>query len=154
MDHPRSGLRYVAADELDVKARDFANMPVIGTDDERLGSVEGFIIDTFTSRPRHVVVSAGWFIHKHFLVPVGHVSLGPDGTFVADTTKAHVSNFPGFDPDEFEKLPPDQIDRMDTGVTSFFTGEHTTGAAGQDAHFSTPDWWDPMYYNTPAGTRR
>ena len=130
MDHPKMGLRYVAADELDVKGRDFANMPVMGTDGEKLGSVEGFIVDTMASRPRHVVVSAGWFIHKHFLVPVGYVSLAADGTFLAETTKAHVSNFPGFDPDEFEKLPPDEIDRIDTDVTSFFTGENGEGRIG------------------------
>ena len=87
MDHPYSTLRYVAAKDLEDKGRQFANVPVIGSDGEKLGNVEGFIIDTTDGLARHVAVEAGWFIHKHFLIPVGHASIGTDGTFVADITK-------------------------------------------------------------------
>ena len=71
MDHTRPELRYVDAPELTGTAADLAGAIVEGADGEKLGVVEGFIVDVDQGRPRHVVVSAGWFVHKHFLLPIG-----------------------------------------------------------------------------------
>jgi uncharacterized protein YrrD len=75
MDHPRPELKYVAAQDLDARSQKLDGAEVIGLDGEKLETVEGFIIDSREGRPRHVAVGAGWFIHKHFLLPIGHVSL-------------------------------------------------------------------------------
>jgi hypothetical protein len=153
MDHPISTLRYVAAKDLEDKGREFDNVPVIGSDGEKLGNVEGFIIDANDGLARHVAVEAGWFIHKHFLIPVGHASSGPDGTFVADITKDRVRNFPGFDPKEFQKFSADDVKRMNSDLVSILTGELAPDSEF-DAHFATPEWWSVTFYKFPAETRR
>ena len=87
---------------------------VDGTDGEKLGDVEGFVIDVMTGRPRHVAVRAGWLFHKHFLLPIGHVRLREDRSKpIADVTRERVDRFPGFDKDEFEQLTADQLRQFD-----------------------------------------
>ncbi len=103
MDHTRPELKYVSARELNGTAARLDGVPVVGSDGETLGKVEGFIIDVKADTPRHVVVAAGWLIHKHFLLPIGHAILTQDdATLRAGITKAQVNGFPGFDKGEFE----------------------------------------------------
>ena len=49
------------AKDLDESGTQFDGVDVEGSDGEKLGEVEGFIIDVTGRRPRHVAVSAGWF---------------------------------------------------------------------------------------------
>ena len=75
MDHPLPWLKYVDAKDLEdtEKSVKLAGMEVEDPAGEKLGKVEGFIIDIANGRPYHIVVDAGgWFTHKHFLLPVGH----------------------------------------------------------------------------------
>ena len=140
MDHTRPELKYVNARELNGTAARLDGVPVVGSDGETLGKVEGFIIDVRLGAPRHVVVSAGWFIHKHFLLPIGHVSLGPGDTELrADITKARVEGFPGFDKGEFETLSADQADKLDQMVVAA-TGAGDPSGAG--AYYRVPAGWD------------
>lgn len=115
MDHPRPWLRYVDAGDLDNKTFPFDGLEVDSIGGETLGKVEGFIIDANSGRPYHVVVgSGGWFKHKHVLLPIGHITLDPNGKMlVADIGRDRVERFPGFDKDEFEKLSAEELDRMD-----------------------------------------
>jgi sporulation protein YlmC with PRC-barrel domain len=81
MDHPRPNLRYVDAKELDDTATKLRGLEVDSASGEKLGKLEGFIIDATSGRPYHVVVgSSGWFKHKHFLLPIGHVALPSAGS--------------------------------------------------------------------------
>ena len=59
MNHPRPGLKYVDADDLDKSACDFDKVEVVDPAGNKLGKVEGFIIDVTAGRPFHVVVEAG-----------------------------------------------------------------------------------------------
>ena len=105
-------------DTIEVKEFDeqanLRGLSVVGGVARTLGTVDGFIVDEASARPYHVVVNAGgWFTHKRFLVPIGHVSLG-GSTLTADLTKERVKRFPGFDKREFEKLSsrrPEQDER-------------------------------------------
>ena len=140
MDHTRPELKYVNARELNGTAARLDGVPVVGSDGETLGRVEGFIIDVRLGAPRHVVVSAGWFIHKHFLLPIGHVSLSPGDTELgADITKARVEGFPGFDKGEFETLSADQADNLDQMVVAA-TGAGDPSGAGD--YYRVPAGWD------------
>ncbi|MGH9141146.1 MAG: PRC-barrel domain-containing protein, partial [Vicinamibacterales bacterium] len=124
MDHPRPGLRFVNAKDLEDGGPSFAGLPVYGVDGEKLGEVEGFIIDVAEGRPRHIVVTAGWFIHKRFLLPIGHASIGTDGTQLnADITKERVRRFPGFERSEFEKLSAEDLNRLDQAMAAACTDE-------------------------------
>ena len=69
--HDRSG-------DLDNSQLHFDGMEVKGLDNEKLGKVDGFIIDKSSVRPYYVVVNAGgWFKSKYFLLPIGHVGMAP-----------------------------------------------------------------------------
>jgi PRC-barrel domain protein len=153
MDHPKPGLKYVDAKDLDDSAKKFTGVPVLAVDGEKLGEVEGFVMDVGQGRPRHVAVAAGWFIHKHFLLPIGHVALSDDGTaLVADITKERVKRFPGFDKDEFVKLDAADIGRLDVAMTDAWAEDG--GARDLAAHYNVPAWWQEDFYRDRVGSRR
>ena len=68
-----SRLRFVDAGKLedaDVKLDHFA---VYGWGHEKLGQLNGFIIDTEAGAVQYAVVSGGgWLKSKRFLLPIGH----------------------------------------------------------------------------------
>jgi hypothetical protein len=158
MDHPRPNLRYVDADDVDDKTIKFDGLEVDSTGGDKLGKLEGFIIDVATGRPYHIVVgSGGWLKHKHFLLPVGHVSLSSDSTkVVADITKDRVERYPGFDKDEFETLSDDDLGRMtDTISTACCPDEVVTPdvSVWDTTHYAYPTWWDADYYRPDRADR-
>ena len=154
MDHPRPGLRYVDAGELDDTTPQFDGLAVQSRGGEELGTVDGFIIDLASARPVYTVVDAGgWFTSKFFLLPVGHVSLDSAGQrLIADVTRERVSRFPGFDRDEFAKLDDAELARMDERLLSACcpdtTFDRATVAQRYEvwSHYRRPTWWDASYY--------
>jgi hypothetical protein len=140
MDHPRRELKYVDARALNGFAARLDGADVRGADGEKLGVVEGFVMDVQQGRPRHVVVAAGWFIHKHFLVPIGHVTLSPDGTSLsADIVKERVEGFPGFNKGEFEKLEGDDFEKLDHMMATMTSNVAVTDL---QSHYRLPDGWE------------
>jgi len=155
MDHTRPELKYVSAKDLDDDGKSLAGLPVMGLDDEKLGQVEGFIIDVSQGRPRHVVVEAGWFIHKHFLLPIGHAGLNADGAgLTADITKDRVKRFPGFNKREFETLSAADIRQLDEQMAAACDDANQVSAVQLEIHYRLPGWWKSTYYSLPAGDRR
>lgn len=155
MDHTRPELKFVSAKDLGDNGQTLAGLPVNGTDGQKLGEVEGFIIDVATARPRHIVVAAGWFIHKHFLLPIGHAALNPDSTaLVADVTRDRVKQFPGFNKSEFEKLSSADLERLDHVIAAACDDADTVSVVQLEMYYRLPDWWRSTYYRVPAGERR
>jgi sporulation protein YlmC with PRC-barrel domain len=157
MDHPRPTLRYVDAKNLSGDGLRLNGLEVGGIDGEKLGKVEGFIIDIATGRPYHVVVGAGhWFTHKHFLVPIGHAMLSDDGSkLIAELTQERVKRFPGFDKSEFEKLTDEEIKRLDEAMAAACCPDEVVIVAWETAvHYRYPEWWRESYYPAPAANRR
>lgn len=155
MDHTRPELKYVSAKDLDDNGKAFAGLPVMGLDGEKLGHVEGFIIDVVRGRPRHVVVEAGWFIHKHFLLPIGHAGLNADATgLTADITKDHVKKFPGFSKSEFEALSAADLKQLDERLAAACDDATQISAVQLEIHYRLPGWWKSTYYSVPTGDRR
>lgn len=154
MDHPRPGLRYVDAGDLDGSFK-FDGVEVDSYTDEKLGTVDGFIIDVNSARPYYVVVDAGgWFTSKYFLLPIGHAGLDvPGNKLIADISKDHVKKYPGFDRDEFKELSNDELDRLDRSTAAACCPED---AADNDTdfarryetwkHYQNATWWDSSYY--------
>jgi uncharacterized protein YrrD len=140
MDHPKPELKYVGARFLNGTAARLDGADVLSEDGEKLGSVDGFIIDERLGRPRYVVVEAGWFIHKHFLLPIGHVTLSADATLLtADITKDRVKGFPGFDKSAFQKLDGDQLDELDRIMATLTAGHDVVDLA---THYRIPEKWE------------
>jgi hypothetical protein len=157
VDHPYPWLKYLPADELDDDTNDnddvdFNGMKVEGPSDEKLGKVEGFIVDSDSGRPYYVVVDAGgWFKSKHFLLPVGHVRFDSSRkALMADVTKDRAERFPGFDLSKFDKMTPDDIKQFNvetlqactiSGVVYAYSETEPYTSAWDRADFSYPDWW-------------
>ena len=140
MDHPKPELKYVGARFLNGTAARLDGADVLGEDGEKLGSVDGFIVDVRLGRPRYVVVEAGWFIHTHFLLPIGHVTLSPDATLLtADISKDRVEGFPGFDKSEFQKLDGNQLSQLDRMMATLTAGHDVVDL---DAHYRVPEKWE------------
>jgi len=150
MDHPRPGLKYVDADDLDKQTFDFDGLEVVDLSGDKLGKVDGFIMDVAKGRPFHVVVEAGnWFKHKHFLLPIGHVVLDTaNRRMTADVAKSRVERFPGFHRSEFEKLEGADIDRMAERSASVCCDEAIDITSPWDSwtHYEYPSWWDASFY--------
>lgn len=141
MHHTRPELKYVDAEDLNGTAAKLDGVPVIGADGEKLGTVDGFIIDVRANRPRHVVVSAGWFIHRHFLVPIGHIQVSPDDSEIsADVAKSDIEDSPGFNKDEFQKLVAEDAGWLDDMIAAATGLEPTLIDAGKD--YRVPQGWD------------
>jgi hypothetical protein len=152
MDRPRPNLRYVDAKDLDDKAIKLRGLEVDSSNGEKLGKLEGFIIDSNTGRPYHVVVgSGGWFRHKHFLLPIGHVALPPARkTLVADLTKDRVERFPGFDKDEFKQLSEADLKTLDNTMSTMCCPDDAVAIEVMEwetaPHLRSPSWWDADFY--------
>jgi len=154
MDHPRPWLRYVDADDLDDSTIDFGGLNVESATGDKLGDVDGFIIDVSSARPYYVVVDGGgWFKSKFFLLPVGHVSLdNAKHRLIADIDKERVKRYPGFDRGEFEKLTDDELNRMDDQMLAACCPSETVAATvatarfATSAHYRAPSWWDADFY--------
>lgn len=151
MDHPLPWLRYVDASNVQVADLEFDGLKVRNDAFEKLGDVEGLIIDRDSLRPYYVVVdSGGWFKSKDFLVPIGHLRLDEDrDALVVDIPKERIDRFPGFDRDSFERLTPDDIRRMndeicvaasETPVT--YASSDPLSAAWSRPDYQQPDWWN------------
>jgi len=161
MEHPRPWLRYVDASDLDNSAIKFDGMAVDSPSGEKLGEVDGMIVDVAAGRPYYVVVNAGgWFKSKYFLLPIGHGQMtGAQDHIVADLDRERVERFPGFDRGEFEKLSDEELDRMagqitaaccppTASTTASTTASPSTGVRGwvSSAHYAAPSWWRSEYY--------
>src|SRR5580765_3091800 len=154
MDHPRPGLRYVDAGDLDGSFK-FDGLEVDSYTDEKLGTVDGFIIDVNSARPYGVVVDAGgWFTSKYFLLPIGHAGLDvPGNKLIADISKDHVSKYPVFDRDVFNTLSSAELDRLDRETAKACCPEDSVNNDADFArryetwkHYQNAAWWDSSFY--------
>jgi hypothetical protein len=158
-------LRYVDASDLDNSAIKFDGMRVDSPSGEKLGEIDGLIVDVAAGSPYYVVVNAGgWFKSKYFLLPIGHAGLSSArDRLVADISRDRVERYPGFDRGEFEKLTDDELDRMAVQITdaccpqAASTGAPVASSSGGRAwttrpHYATPSWWRGDYYREPRAT--
>jgi PRC-barrel domain len=154
MDHPRPWLKYVEAGDLDDSTIDFDNLDVENPAGEKLGKVNGFILDADTGHPYHIVVdSRGWFKSKHYLLPIGHGRLDfARRLLVADLTRDRITRFPGFDLARFEKWSEEDFARFNKETADACCVDVTvvTTEPAEDcstaSHYRRPDWWDSSYY--------
>ena len=152
MDHPLPWLRYVDAGDINDNTIDFDGIDVKSPSGDKLGDVDGFIVDSQSGRPYYVVVDAGgWFKSKHFLMPIGHMRLDADAdSLVADLDRDRVGKFPGFNKDEFDTLTVSDLKRLndDTcsacsieGVAIRYGADEPLEKAWNRPDYKYPDWW-------------
>ncbi len=147
MDHPRPWLRIVNADDLDDSTVDFSKLAVTTPSGDKLGKVDGFIVDVDSGRPYYIVVDAsGWFKTKHFLLPIGHAQLDSESdAVVADVPRDRVKNFPGFDKGEFAKLSEADLARLGDETCQACCVTDVTVSVWEQPHYEQPSWWQESY---------
>src|SRR5438477_4115431 len=114
MDHPLPWLRYLDAGDCEDENIDFDGLNVESPTGERLGNIDGFIVDADSGRPYYVVVDAGgWFKSKYLLLPVGHTRFDREqGALITDLSRSRVDRFPGFDLGKFQTLTAEELTRL------------------------------------------
>jgi hypothetical protein len=151
VDHPLPWLRYIDADDVDDQTIDFDGLKVRNPQMEKLGEVDGFIVDSDSGRPYYVVVDAGgWFKSKHFLLPIGEVKLDDDkDALVTSLSKERVHRFPGFDKDEFAKLSENDLRHMNDEICSAcsvtavsYSASEPIQSAWDRPQYAQPTWWN------------
>jgi hypothetical protein len=157
VDHPYPWLKYLPADELKHLDLDKSGNPkgwkVEDQLGEKMGTVEGFIVDSESGRPYYVVVDAGgWFKSKHYLLPIGLLRpASQEQRFGVDRlARERVKRFPGFDLGKFDKMTVDDLKRLTqetleactvAGVVFTYEESDPLGTAWDRPEFAYPDWW-------------
>jgi hypothetical protein len=160
-------LRYIEADKIEDRTLDLDGMKVRNNADEKLGAVDGLIVDGDSGRTYYIVVDApGWFSSKQWLLPIGQAHLDADrDALVANLSKDQVSRFPGFDKDEFEMLSENDIKRINDDIgmvlepTASYKADEPYYEAWSRRFYEYPDWWagmpmippDPAFANEKIG---
>jgi len=153
-----SRLRYVAASEMPDDRIDFDGLDVRNAAGEKLGDVEGFVVDRDSDRPYYLVVdSGGWFSSRHYLVPIGHTRFDPDNeTLRIDFDRDTIQRFPEAHIDRFDQLTEEEARRFNEqtllACCPTDTGARTGDRWDYDAwsHYRQPDWWTASAWTTPS----
>jgi hypothetical protein len=145
-----SRLRYLDADDVDDSVVDYDGLEVIGPDGDKVGDVEGFIVDAQAARVHYVVVdSGGWFRSRRFLLPVGHATIGRDRTCLrVDVTKNALSQYPEFDEDRFREFSDDDLRLFERTMSTVCCpdGGEDPPDYGAQPHYTQPEWWTTSSY--------
>jgi len=147
MDHPKPWLRYVDTKKVADDTLSIDGMKVRNAGGDKLGEVDGYIVDANSGRPFYIVVDAGgWFKAKHFLMPIGQTHLDGDrDALVVNLSKEQVGHFPGFDKDTFETLTDADINRINDDICQICEADEAVRGEGFVAwdrrSYQVPDWW-------------
>src|SRR5262245_41853377 len=152
VNHPKPWLRYIEADKVEDRTLPLDGMKVRNDAGEKLGSVDGLIVDSDSGRTYYIVVDApGWFSSKQFLLPIGQTHLDDDrDALVVNLSKNQVNRFPGFDKDEFYKLSETDIKRINDEIgmvlepTASYKADEPYYEAWNRRFFQYPEWWEGM----------
>ena len=121
MDRPKAWLRYIDASAVSDQTLALDAMSVRNSEGDELGIVDGLVVDSGSGRALYVVVDAGWFTSRHFLIPINQVDLEPArGALRASLTKEQISRFPGFDIGRFDELTEDDIKRLSNPMSDVY----------------------------------
>ena len=149
MEHPKPWLKYVDADDVADETLELDGMKVRNDIGDKLGEVDGLIVDETSGRTYYLVVDAGgWFKSKHFLLPIGQTHLDDDrDALVVNLTKEQINGFPGFDKDQFATLGEADILRINQEtlavVEPAYSGPSIAryDAAWERPSYREPEWW-------------
>jgi len=152
VDHPKPWLRYIEADKIQDRTLALDGMKVRNDADEKLGTVDGLIVDGDSGRTYYLVVDApGWFSSKQFLLPIGQTHLDDDrDALVVNLSKDQVKRFPGFDKDKFDTLSDTDIKRIndDIGMVlepgASYSADEPYYVAWSRTFYQYPEWWEGM----------
>ena len=146
-----SRLRYLPAENVDDAVVPFDRLDVRGSDDRKLGDLDGFVVDPHASRVLFTVVdSGGWFNSRRFLLPIGHTTV--DATARAlrvDVSRDRIGGYPDFDEERFRGLSDDDFrlfeHRMAASCCPDDAGD-SSWRSQTGRHYRQPPWWSAGSY--------
>lgn len=150
-----SRLRYLDANDVDDSVVDFDGLEVRGLDGEKLGDVNGFIVDLASGRVLYIVVdSGGWFRSRRFLTPIGHAVIDQGRRALSlDISKARLNEFPEFDESKFSEFSDADLRSFEARMAEVCCPEErledaatATWAYDTRRHYRQPDWWTAGAY--------
>jgi ferritin-like metal-binding protein YciE len=135
---PSRRLRYAALDE-HVSA---AALDVRNDADDRLGTLDGLVVDASSGEPRYVVVNAaGLFSWRRSLFPVSLVRFDERAHVLrVPLDKDIAERYPSFDRDEFEAMPEDAVSGYESRLLDFFARDPATPRIPHIAEGEPPEW--------------
>jgi hypothetical protein len=142
-------LVYVKAADLDRwGCRPLGTIDILDLKDRRVGRLDGLVIDRQANQPVYIAVGRGQEQHPQhgFLVPVGDAWF--DDTERAVRIDAPRPDRISFDPDEFERMSPEQADEYERRVLGNCcpeVGFHRDGRPdyARQKMFECPAWLRP-----------
>jgi hypothetical protein len=150
-----SRLRYLDADDVDDSTVDYDGLDVYGRDGEKIGDVDGFIVDADARRVNYVVVdSGGWFTSRRLLLPIGHASLSADRkSLSADVTRDALRRLPEFDASRFKAFTDDELRAFERNTVLACCPDEpledvsvSTWYYDSRQHYTQPAWWGSTAY--------
>jgi hypothetical protein len=148
-------LRYLPAADVEDTVVDYRGMNVHGADGQKLGEVDGFIIDSQARRVYYIVVdSGGWFTSRRLLLPIGHASLAADRTLLqADVGREALRRLPEFDADRFGEFSDGELRAFERDTVIVCCPNEpledvsaTTWGYHSRWHYTQPEWWRRSHY--------
>jgi hypothetical protein len=145
-----SRLRYLDADDIDDSVVSFDGLDVVGRDDEKLGDIDGFIVDADSGRVHYAVVDAGgWFSSRRMLLPIGHAAVDRErGVLRVDLTKKALRQYPEFDENRFREFSNEDLRAFERRIAAACCPDElwndvAVGAAYYESrrHYAQPEWW-------------
>lgn len=155
-----SRLRYLHASDVDDAVADFNGLHVEGADGQRIGDIDGFIVDAEARRVNYIVVdSGGWFTSRRLLLPIGHAStIAPDRKSLrADVSREALRLLPEFDEDRFRAFTDDELRAFERNTVVACCPDEPLEDVSVEAwgyesrrHYTQPAWW---HIGAPASER-
>ena len=95
----RTRLRYLSADHVEGPRSTFERFEVRNVDDEKIGRLDGVLVDPPARRMRYLVVDVGTFRHRLHLVPLEATRVDHDAHALrVDMERDDMASAPPFDP--------------------------------------------------------
>jgi sporulation protein YlmC with PRC-barrel domain len=150
-----SRFRYLDAADVDDAAVSFDGLAVVGSDGERIGAIDGFVVDAAARRVNHIVVdSGGWFTSGWLLLPIGHAAVAPDRKSLrTDVTRDALRRLPDFDADRFSDFTDEELHAFERHTAIACCPDQpleevSTTKWGYESwgHYRQPEWWRMDHY--------
>lgn len=147
-------LHYLDADDIVDERLDFSGLDVRNAAGEKLGNLDGFVVDRDASRPYYAVVdSGGWISSQQYLVPIGHARLDTaEKCLRVDLAKDTLQRYPAFDRDRFTELDETEARRFTEQTLTACCPTELAGRVGESrweydswSHYQLPDWWQTRW---------
>lgn len=157
-----SRLRFVDTAKLDDDEVKLDHLPVYGWGQEKLGHLDGFIVDTETGAVQYAVVNGGgWFKSRRFLLAIGHIDRfdAQNKELMTDVSKDAIRLFPEFDKEKFLAMSDDELREFERLMSAAccpdeIIVEEVVWVHDEGAHYREPSWWRPEYgRESPSGAR-